>query len=93
MSLYWDQVLENAIIGKAIAELIDNGYRIEMSDNDGGGLYIYAIPNNGPPRPEGGYSHWVKLEPGNGASVISDYTTNLESALKNTNAFAEVFID
>lgn len=49
----WNQILEDAIIGMAITALVDDGYRIEISDQDGGGLFVYAT--------EDGWKHWLRL--------------------------------
>ena len=86
----WNQILEDAIIGKVVTTLIDEGFRIEMSDQDGGGLFLYAAEDGGE-KPEGGYSYWVRLVLGNGTDVIVDYTTNLENTLKPANDFAAQF--
>src|SRR5882757_7118446 len=83
----WNQILEDAIVGKLIAALVDADYRIDISDHDGGGLFVYAAANGGN-KPRSGYVFWVRLEPGNGADVIVDYTTNLESVIAPVNAFA-----
>lgn len=86
----WTQILEDAIVGKVVSALIDDGYRVEMCDQDGGGLFVYAasLEENDGRKPRGGFRYWVKLIPGNGADVISDYSTNLENALKPVNEFA-----
>lgn len=86
----WSQILEDAIVGKVIGALVDDGFRIEISDQDGGGLFVYAAADGGE-KPESGYEYWVKLVPGNGSDVLSDYTTNLEDTLKPVNAFAAQF--
>ena len=83
----WNKILEDAIVGKVISALIADGYRIEMCDQDGGGLFVYAAADAGE-KPSHGYDFWVRLVPGNGADVIVDYTTNLEATLKPVNAFA-----
>lgn len=88
----WNQILEDAIIGKVVTALIDDGYRVQLSDQDGGGLFVYAIADGGQEIPEGGYKHWVRLVLGNGADVIVDYTTNLEDTLKEANAFAAEYM-
>ena len=85
-----NEIIEEAIIGKVAMALVGDGYRIEMSDLDGGGLFVYAAPDGGH-RPKGGYNYWVRLVPGNGADVIVDYTTNLETTIKPVNDFAEQF--
>lgn len=86
----WNQILEDAIVGKLIAALVDAGYRIEISDQDGGGLFVYAAADGGK-KPRDGYKFWARIQPGNGADVIVDYTTNLESVLAPINAFAHQF--
>ena len=88
----WNDILENAIIGKVMIDLIGEGFRLEMSDQDGGGLFIYAVPDGGE-KPATGYEYWVKLQPGNGADVVTDYTTNLETVLQPANKFAASFAD
>lgn len=70
--------------------LVDEGYRVEMSDQDGGGLFAYAW--QGEKRPAK-FLHYVRFVPGNGADVLVDYTTNLESVLADTNAFAAAWQD
>lgn len=89
----WTQILEDAIVGKLVTTLIDEGFRIEMSDQDGGGLYLYAASHeeNEGRKPRAGYRYWVRLTPGNGADVITDYTTNLTNTIKPVNDFAAQF--
>lgn len=82
----WNQILEDAIVGKVIGALVDDGYRIEISDQDGGGLFVYAMPDGGK-MPKDGAKFWVRLVLGNGADVIVDYTTNLEATIKPINDF------
>ena len=43
MAIHWNDILEDAIVGKLVNTLIDDGYRLEMSDQDGGGLFVYAV--------------------------------------------------
>lgn len=86
----WNQILEDAIVGKLIATLIDDGFRLEMSDQDGGGLFVYGL-REGTKKPKDGFEYWVRLVPGNVADVIVDYTTNLETVLAPVNAFAAQF--
>lgn len=81
----WNDVLENAIIGRVCTALLDDGYRIELSDQDGGCLFVYAWQTEKRPAR---HTHWVRLTLGNGASVLTDYTTNLESVLASINTFA-----
>lgn len=86
----WNQIIEDAIVGKLTVTLVDEGFRLEMSDQDGGGLFVYAVEGGGK-MPKGGFKYWVRLVPGNGPDVISDYTTNLETILKPVNDFAKQF--
>jgi hypothetical protein len=88
----WNEILETAIIGKILTTLVEEGYRVEVSDQDGGGFFMYAA-TGGNGRPAKGYQYWVRLSPGNGADVITDYTTNLESLLAPINKFAEGFAE
>lgn len=85
-----NDIIEDAIVGKLVVALIDEGFRLEMSDQDGGGLFVYAAQDGGE-KPEEGYNYWVRIVPGNGADVIVDYTANLETVLKPVNDFAEKF--
>lgn len=86
----WNQLLEDAIMGKLIGALVDDGYRVQVSDQDGGGLFVYAMPDGKefPRATSGAICHWAKLVPGNGPDMISDYSTNLEKTLKPVNEFA-----
>ena len=86
----WNQVLEDAFVGKLITTLVDEGYRLEVSDQDGGGLFVYAVEDGGE-KPADGYTCWVRLVPGNGANIITDHTVNLKDVLEPVHAFAEVF--
>ncbi len=86
----WNQILEDAIVGKVMMALVDAGYRVEISDQDGGGLYLYAWNTDRRPSE---FNHWVRLVPGNGADVLSDYSTNLESVVAPVNAFAARFME
>lgn len=90
MTFNWNRIIEDAIIGKVVTALVDDGFRVEMSDQDGGGLFVYANPAD-EEKPEDGYNYWVRLVPGNGADVLVDYTTNLEATIKDVNAFAAQF--
>ena len=87
-----NDMLEYAIIGKLVSTLINEGYRIEVSDQDGDGLFVYAVPDGGETL-KYGYKYWVRLVPGNGCDIIVDYTTNLEKDLKSVNEFAEQYRD
>lgn len=88
MSIDIGDTLEDAVIGKTIRCLLEDGYRIEMSDLDGGGLYLYAAPDGTDIKEP---QHWVKFVRGNGADVISDYSKNLEQVIKEANEFALLF--
>jgi len=90
MNINWNQILEDAIIGKVVTALVDDGFRLETSPQAGGGSYIYAVENGGKKPPEG-FDFWVCIVPGNGTSVISDYSVNLEETLKPVNEFAAQF--
>lgn len=83
--------LEAELMGMVVSAMLDAGFRVVISDCDGGGLYLYGNPDNGEAKPEGGYRHWVRMVPGNGPDYISDYTTNLESVLKPVNDYAAQF--
>lgn len=76
-----DQLLEDAILGRVVGSMLDNRFRVVVSDQDGGGLYVYGIPDNGEKPPEDGYSFWVVLVPGNGIDMISDYSVNLQKII------------
>ena len=80
-------VIESMIVAQTIAALVDEGYRLEISNQDGGApaLFVYAWDTEERPVP---VKHWVMLVPGNGPDVISDYSVNLEEVLKDVNAFA-----
>lgn len=86
----WARILEDAIIGKVLSALVEDGYRVEASDQDGGGFFLYAAEDGGS-KPRDGYKHWVRLVLGNGADVIVDYTTSLEATIKPAQDFAAQF--
>lgn len=86
-----NQLVEDAILGRLITTMIDDGFRIEISDQDGGGLYLYAVADGGF-KPETGYEYWIRLNLGAGpTSVIADYSTNLEATISSVNDFAASF--
>ena len=85
------QLIEDAIVGKIVNTLLDEQFRLEISDQDGGGLYIYAMDGDG--KPEGGFEYWIRLTPGNGRDILTDYTTNLEKTLKPVNDFINLIED
>lgn len=93
MTIKLVEVLEHAIVGKLVETLIEGGFRVELCDQDGGGLHLYAgdLEENNGAKPKDGWSYWVRLVPGNGADIISDYTINLEALIKPVNAFASLF--
>jgi len=66
--------IERQIIGELISNLVENGFRIEISDQDGGGLFVYAAPYD-EVKPDDGYKYWVRLVEGNGCDIIVDYST------------------
>ena len=88
----WNQVLEDAIFGRVLTCLLDHGFRVEVSDQDGGGLFFYAATNGGM-KPKTGYSHWVRFAPGRGPNVISDYTVNLEAVIRPALDLANLYAD
>jgi len=92
MTIDWNKIIEDAIIGKLVTELTERGFRVALSDQDGGGLYLYAMPDNGEfPLGSREIAHWVRLVQGNGSSVISDYSLTLEQDIKAVNEFAAAF--
>ena len=82
---------EENVLGKVVTALLEHCYRVEISDQDGGGLYVYAYPDNGKPDDDGA-RHWVSLTPGNGVDFVRDYSTNLESVLKPINDFIKTYL-
>lgn len=78
---------QHAILGRLVFELLDNGYRVIVSDQDGGGLYVYASPDNGDGN--GPFDFWVRLDIDNtGADFIVDYSANLNTVIEPVDAFA-----
>lgn len=74
-----DPLLAPAVIGVLVTSLIDDGWRIEFSNMDGGGLHIYGAPNGEPIPEPGEVIYWAKLQPTNDApDVIVDYSTQIE---------------
>lgn len=92
MSNKWSDLLEDVIVGKVVMRLLEEGFRLEISDQDGGGLFVYAAAMGGT-KPKGGYEYWVRLVPGNGPDMIVDYTTNLETILKPAHEFSAQYRD
>lgn len=93
--LTWQQIPQCVVLGALIEAFLDEGYRVEISDQDGGGLHVYAMPDGAemPKQGTGEYCKaWVKLEPANGArDFISDYSTNLEALIAPVQKVAESF--
>lgn len=77
------RITEDAILGRIVTVLVEDGFRVELSDQDGGGLHVYASPDNGDITVDGAY-HWLRLTPGNdeACGFITDYSVNLEETLK-----------
>lgn len=93
MSDKFNQMLEAAILGKLVECLLDAGMRVTVSDQDGGGLHVYGVADNGEMAPEGGYEFWVKCVPGNGADFISDYAVKTEPHIKGALDLADLWRD
>lgn len=81
--------MESMLVGRAVLALIDAGYRVELSDQDGDGLYLYAWQTERRPTK---HDHWIKFVTGNGVDALSDYSMSLEPVLKPVNALAEFFM-
>lgn len=91
MGLNVSQMVEDIILGKLVGVLLDNGHRVVISDQDGGGLHVYSVPDNGePPKDDGKYDYWVRCVPGNGSDFVSDYSINLENIIKPVNDFCKL---
>jgi len=86
----WNQILEDAILGKVISCLLDHGFRVVVSDQDGGGLHVYGMADNGFMGAADKADCFVKCVPGNGADFISDYSTSLEKVIKPANDFCKM---
>lgn len=87
----WNEILEHAITGKVIETLLDQGFRIEISDQDGGGLYIYCSPDNKEFEQGKERKYWIRLVPGNGVDLVNDYSTNLKKPMKLVEQFIKRF--
>ena len=86
--------LTNSVIGYLVIALIDDGYRVELSNDDGGGLHLYAAANGKEIPPAGHVKSWVRLIPENSpAGCVHDYTTDLEEIMKPVLAFASALDD
>lgn len=106
---------EKLILERLVRDLLADGYRINVNDNNGNrethlangaelGIVMAAIFHPDIPaddftldimraaNPEGSqWDHcgWIRVIEGNGASVISDYSTNLEKVVGPANALAD----
>jgi hypothetical protein len=80
------ETIENILVGKAISDLLDEGFQAHVEYREDGYTWVYASEDGRMPR--GGYTHWIKFRTGNGADALVDYTTNLEDVLKPVNALA-----
>ena len=76
------KLIERSVVGELVLSLADQGFRIELCSQDGGGLYLYAAPY-GDEKPEDGWEYWVRLVEGNGVDVISDYSVNFKPYIKS----------
>jgi hypothetical protein len=85
-----NEQIERSIVGELVLQLTSDGFRVIFSDQDGGGLYLYAVPDNGECRPADGYDYWIRLVPGNGTDIIVDYSVNLEDALQTVFELVEL---
>ena len=81
---------DNIIIGAAVMALVDESYRVELCDQDGGGLYLYAALDGGE-IPTTGADYWIRFTTDNDSAsdCITDYSTNLETILAPVLALAE----
>jgi hypothetical protein len=79
--------VEHKIIGTLFDELLEEGYQIR-TEFDSGTHYLFVYDDTAPTaKPIG----WVKLVRGNGATVISDYTTNLEKMVEPASELADLY--
>lgn len=76
------KLIERSVVGELVLSLTEQGFRIELCSQDGGGLYLYAAPDGGE-KPVDGWEYWVRLVEGNGADVIRDYSVNFEPYIKS----------
>lgn len=78
----------NAVIGMIVTKLLDAGFRVEVSDQDGGGLFIYAQPHGEEITKPCDY--WVALHLDNDpCDIVNDYSVNLEKVLAPVNSFCD----
>ena len=80
------ETIENILVGKAISDLLNEGFQAHVEHHEDGYTWVYASEDGRMPR--GGYKYWIKFMAGNGADALVDYTTNLEDILKPVNALA-----
>jgi hypothetical protein len=80
----------STIIGALVLHLVNEGYRVELCDQDGGGMYLYAEPDGGE-KPVDGWNYFVRLVPENteAVDVVSDYSVNLETTIAPVLALAQ----
>jgi hypothetical protein len=82
-------LIERAVIGELVLDLTEQGFRVELCSLDGGGLHLYAAEDGGN-KPDDGWKFWIRLQPGNGADVIVDYSVNFEDRLKSAISLGEI---
>lgn len=88
-----NQLIREAVIGRLVMALVEEGYRVELSDQDGGGLHLYAAPDGGQIA-DGECRRWIKLVPDNAPEAIfSDWSTarGWEKTFKPVMDFASMF--
>lgn len=90
MKIDMNELLEQAIVGKLIQALTDEGFNVKAVPQECEYSWIYAWPCELENEPET-YDHWVKLVYGNGCDIISDYSMSLETVIKPVNDFTELF--
>lgn len=84
--------VENEILGQVIRDYTDNGYGVEIED-DSAIMQVYAVDMEKKPEEDGRYFGWVKFIWGNGADCISDYSTNLETIIKDSLELQRFYAD
>lgn len=89
----WNSILKWAVVGHLVDTMIDFGYRIQFCDQDGGGLFMYAMVDA--KEFEGNsIDTWVKLNIDNDVTdIIVDYNINLEEVINCVNEFVKKFED
>lgn len=107
MSKKWELELERQIATKVVECLIKADFTVSVNDGEEIVLQYstdvpailaamfstdedYLLVHD---RKSGRSRGWVRLLHGNGVDMISDYTINLESAIKDANDFAEQWRD